>query len=72
MKGKLRSLEAGCDTTVWLACQPNNKLQAGELYFDRQVVPKHFRGMGTEYDWKVVEELVQKLDSRVLPAEEHL
>ena len=62
VKGRLRTLEAGCDTTVWLAMQPNSSLVPGEVYFDRAVAFKHFSGMGTEYKWEAVEDMVGKLD----------
>jgi dehydrogenase/reductase SDR family member 12 len=38
----LRTPEQGADTMVWLAAAPEPALTSGELWFDREIVPKHF------------------------------
>ena len=38
----LRTAEQGADTMVWLAADPEPAARSGELWFDREVVPKHF------------------------------
>jgi dehydrogenase/reductase SDR family member 12 len=38
----LRTPEQGADTMVWLAAAPEPAATSGELWFDREVVPKHF------------------------------
>jgi NAD(P)-dependent dehydrogenase (short-subunit alcohol dehydrogenase family) len=38
----LRTPEQGADTMVWLAADPEPATKSGELWFDREVVPKHF------------------------------
>lgn len=38
----LRTPEQGADTMVWLAADPEAATHSGELWFDREIVPKHF------------------------------
>lgn len=42
MRPLLRSPKQGADTMVWLAAAPEPAERSGELWFDREVVPKHF------------------------------
>jgi dehydrogenase/reductase SDR family member 12 len=43
MRPFLRSPEQGADTMVWLAAAPEpGEEESGELWFDREIVPKHF------------------------------
>lgn len=42
MRPFLRSPEQGADTMVWLAAAPGPAERSGELWFDREIVTKHF------------------------------
>ncbi len=42
MRPFLRSPEQGADTMIWLAAAPEPGETSGELWFDREIVPKHF------------------------------
>lgn len=52
MKPFLRTPAQGADTMVWLAADPEPPGSSGELWFDREIVPKHFldRTKETESD----------------------
>ena len=41
MRPFLRSAQQGADTMVWLAAAPEPAQTSGELWFDRETVPKH-------------------------------
>jgi dehydrogenase/reductase SDR family member 12 len=56
-KGKLRSLNEGADTVIWLALSENAALQSGAMYLDRQPQVKHFFGAGTTYSREEVDRL---------------
>jgi dehydrogenase/reductase SDR family member 12 len=62
MKDKLRTLEQGADTAVWLACEDESKLQSGALYLDRRVQTKHLPLSFTKYSQAAAQRLIQRLD----------
>lgn len=39
---RIDSPKQGADTMVWLTAAPEPAKKSGELWFDREVVPKHF------------------------------
>eukprot|EP00246_Nothoceros_aenigmaticus_P007631 TRINITY_DN2158_c0_g1_i1.p1 TRINITY_DN2158_c0_g1~~TRINITY_DN2158_c0_g1_i1.p1 ORF type:complete len:326 (-),score=53.29 TRINITY_DN2158_c0_g1_i1:232-1209(-) len=49
LENRLRTQEQGADTVVWLALQPNSKLEPGGFYFDRKLAQKHLPACGTTY-----------------------
>jgi dehydrogenase/reductase SDR family protein 12 len=67
-KNKLRNLQQGCDTTVWLCVEDAGKLQPGAFYLDRRQQPKHLPLGGTSYSGADVDVLWQKLEAMALPA----
>ena len=75
MRPFLRTAQQGADTMVWLTAAPEPGARSGELWFDREVVPKHLldRTRESESDRQ---ELWDRLvtvtgsDLATLPAEE--
>eukprot|EP00887_Chlorella_sp_A99_P001207 scaffold14.g1207.t1 len=67
-KNKLRDLEQGCETTVWLALEDANKLQPGGFYLDRKLQSKHLPLAGTRYSEADVDALVKRLEDMAAPA----
>lgn len=63
MENKLRTPEQGADTVVWLALQPNHKLQSGGFYFDRTDARKHLLGCGTAYSLEQVNAIMAAIRS---------
>lgn len=67
-KNRLRSLQQGCDTTVWLCVEDAAKLQPGAFYLDRQPQPKHLPLAGTKYTAADVDALWRQLEAMATPA----
>lgn len=67
-KDKLRSLQQGCDTSVWLALQDASQLQPGGFYLDRQPQAKHLALAGTKYGSADVDALWSALEALAAPA----
>lgn len=65
-KSKLRTLEQGADTAVWLAVSPVERLTPGGFYLDRSPQSKHLPLAGTKYSKETVETLIQRLDSMMI------
>lgn len=63
LKGKLRNLEQGADTAVWLSVCPEKDLESGEFYLDRHKASKHLFLAGTKYSNDKVDTLVKNLDA---------
>ncbi|XP_024030895.1 dehydrogenase/reductase SDR family member 12 isoform X1 [Morus notabilis] len=63
LSGKLRSMEQGADTVIWLALQPKEKLVSGAFYFDRAEVPKHLMLAGTSGSHALIDSIVDNLRS---------
>uniref|UniRef100_A0A061RP24 Dehydrogenase reductase sdr family member 12-like n=1 Tax=Tetraselmis sp. GSL018 TaxID=582737 RepID=A0A061RP24_9CHLO len=61
MSGKLRSLEEGSDTIVWLALEDPCNLTPGGFYFDRKLQKKHLFWAGTSYRSSDVDRLWSRL-----------
>lgn len=62
-ENKLRTSEQGADTVVWLALQPNHKLQSGGFFFDRAEARKHLPGCGTTYSPAQIDSIVASIRS---------
>lgn len=64
MKNKLRPVEHGADTLVWLACQksPLEKFKNGEFFGDREVLSKHFPLAFTTSSESDVKTFIDKLE----------
>ncbi|EFJ10807.1 hypothetical protein SELMODRAFT_271962 [Selaginella moellendorffii] len=60
-QGKLRTIDQGADTIVWLSLQPNSKLKSGEFYFDRALAPKHLAACGTGYKPQLAAKIISKV-----------
>jgi dehydrogenase/reductase SDR family member 12 len=58
---RLRTVEQGADTVLWLALMDANRLQTGALYLDRCVQHKHMFMARTEYSKADVDALWEKL-----------
>jgi len=58
---KLRSLEQGADTIVWLAAAAADALQPGAFYLDRAPAAKHLPLARTHYGEKEVDALWERL-----------
>lgn len=65
-KDKLRNLEQGADTAVWLCVAPQDNIQGGEFYLDRSPQRKHLTMGGTKYSEEMVCKLVKRLDEFIL------
>jgi dehydrogenase/reductase SDR family protein 12 len=64
-KEKLRTVEQGADTVVFLSVVPDAELQGGAFYLDRRVQKKHLPLSFTGYSKDQVGRLVEKLDALV-------
>jgi dehydrogenase/reductase SDR family member 12 len=65
-KNKLRNLQQGADTIVWLCLEDAEKLKPGELYLDRQVQSKHLSlAWGSRYSDHDRTKLMEKLDAMI-------
>ncbi|KAI5077303.1 hypothetical protein GOP47_0007127 [Adiantum capillus-veneris] len=62
-QNKLRTPEQGADTVVWLATQPNEKLNSGSFYFDRMEARKHLPFCGTVYTPQLLNSIVESIKS---------
>ena len=60
-QSRLRTLEQGADTVLWLALQDHEALEGGALYLDRAVQSKHMFMAGTQYKNNDVDVLFDKL-----------
>ncbi|KAL4855323.1 Dehydrogenase/reductase SDR family member 12 [Chlorella vulgaris] len=67
-KNKLRNLQQGCDTTVWLCVEDGGKLEPGAFYLDRRPQHKHLALAGTKYSAADVDALWIKLEGMAAPA----
>ncbi|PSC75392.1 dehydrogenase reductase SDR family member 12 [Micractinium conductrix] len=67
-QSKLRNLQQGCDTTVWLCLQDATALQPGAFYLDRQPQAKHLPLSGTKYSAADVDRLWAALQPLAAPA----
>ena len=65
MKNRLRSLEQGADTIVWLSVRPMSELKSGEFYLDRSPQSKHLPLSGTRYSPDLTAQLIKKVDAVV-------
>jgi dehydrogenase/reductase SDR family protein 12 len=63
MKNRLRTLEQGADTIVWLSVRPQSELTPGGFYLDRHVQSKHLPLAGTGYPSHAVNDLVKNLNA---------
>lgn len=63
LKDKLRNVEQGADTAVWLSVSPEKDLESGEFYLDRHKASKHLFWGGTRYSTDKVDTLVKNLDA---------
>ncbi|KAI7842490.1 hypothetical protein COHA_003844 [Chlorella ohadii] len=70
-KNKLRNLQQGCDTTVWLCLEDDSKLQPGGFYLDRQPQAKHLPLAGTSYSSADVDRMWTALAQLAAPALPH-
>lgn len=62
MKNQMRSSEEGADTIVWLAAADEaREHESGKFFFDRETVPTHMWGAGTQYTNELSEKLASKL-----------
>lgn len=61
MVGKLRTIEEGADTVIWLALQPKERLVSGAFYFDRAEAPKHLPFAGTASSHGLIGDIVDNL-----------
>jgi dehydrogenase/reductase SDR family protein 12 len=61
-KDKLRTLEQGADTVVWLSVVPQDRLEGGSFYLDRKVQRKHLPLAFTGYSKDQVTKLVKNLE----------
>ena len=70
MKPFLRTPEQGADTMVWLTASPEPALRSGELWFDREVVPKHLveRTRESEEDRQALWDRLVELTGSDMPA----
>lgn len=65
-KNKLRNLQQGADTIVWLCLEDEEKLKPGELYLDRQLQSKHLSlAWGSRYGCDDRAKLMEKLDAMI-------
>lgn len=66
----LRTPEQGADTMVWLAAAPEPALVSGELWFDRDIAPKHLvdRTRESSADREALWEQLVELTGSDLPA----
>lgn len=67
-KNKLRNLQQGCDTTIWLCLQDGDKLEPGGFYLDRHPQAKHLPLAGTKYGSADVDRLWAALEGMAAPA----
>lgn len=65
-KDKLRNVEQGADTVVWLCVSPQECIKGGAFYLDRSPQNKHLPMGGTKYSQKTLQKLVQRLDEYML------
>ncbi|XP_073023703.1 uncharacterized protein [Primulina eburnea] len=63
LSGKLRTIEEGADTIIWLALQPKEKLVSGGFYFDRAEAPKHLPFAATKGSRVSIDSIVDQLHS---------
>ncbi|MCO5567654.1 hypothetical protein L7F22_021348 [Adiantum nelumboides] len=63
VQNRLRTPEQGADTVVWLATQPNGKLNSGSFYFDRMEARKHLPLCGTAHTPQLLNSIVESLKS---------
>jgi dehydrogenase/reductase SDR family protein 12 len=71
MKKKLRSVEQGADTVLFLLLQDAAQLKPGAFYFDRKPVSKHITGGFTKSKPEVVDKLALELDNLATRASVH-
>ncbi|KAF3777612.1 Dehydrogenase/reductase SDR family member 12 [Nymphaea thermarum] len=69
LSGKLRTIEQGADTIVWLALQPKEKLTSGAFYFDRAETTKHLPLSGTRHSPAVMGAILKNLDALLFSRE---
>lgn len=63
MKNRLRTVDQGADTIVWLAVSPSAKEEkSGGFFQDRQVVAEHLPLAWSQSKPEEVQELVKILD----------
>lgn len=61
-KSRLRTMEEGADTVVYLAAAEEVKgMASGLFFFDRKAVSKHLRFGGTEYREAESDRLAERL-----------
>jgi dehydrogenase/reductase SDR family protein 12 len=65
-KDKMRSVEQGADTAVWLSLCPFEMIEGGGFYLDRKPQAKHLPLAGTKYSTEKVRILVDKLDAMMM------
>jgi dehydrogenase/reductase SDR family member 12 len=68
LQDKLRTLEQGADTVVWLCLEDSEKIEAGGFYLDRHPQGKHLVMGGTRYGAGEPERLAAKLDGMLAEA----
>jgi dehydrogenase/reductase SDR family protein 12 len=71
MKNKLRSVEQGADTVLFLLLEDASQLKPGAFYFDRKPVSKHITGGFTKAKPEVVDKLALELDNLATRASVH-
>jgi len=71
MKNKLRSVEQGADTVLFLLLEDASQLKPGAFYFDRKPVSKHITGGFTKVKPEVVDKLALELDNLATRASVH-
>lgn len=65
-KDKLRNLQQGADTAVWLCVAPQEDVEGGGFYLDRSPQKKHLTMGGTKYSKEELYKLVKRLNEFML------
>lgn len=61
-KDKLRNVQEGADTVVWLSVAPQDQIEGGAFYLDRSPQNKHLFMGGTKYSKETLHKLVKRLN----------
>jgi len=71
MKDKLRTVEQGADTILYLLLEDAANLKPGAFYFDRKPVSKHIAGGFTKSKPEIIDQLALELDNLATKASVH-
>lgn len=64
MEGRLRTLEQGADTVVWLAlCRAASRTRSGQFFQDRKPVPVHLPLAWTRSSFEDVQSFMAQLEA---------